>query len=343
MKFFIVLSSLLALTLAKPSILYTQPATVYAGAPLLSQYHSQDSLGQYTYGYAGGPSAKNEVRSLDGVTRGSYSYVDPEGKLQTVAYTADALTGFRVAASNLPEAPKDLNVAPEPVKDTPEVVKARAEHLAIVEQGGVAPLPLVRAAVPELEPVKETEEVAAARDAHLKAIEEAKMAKGPIVPEAPELKPIEETPEVKMAREEHLKSVENAKLRNAAIESVQDIRLISTGVPVTRLAVAQPTLIRSDPIVTKIEAPVTRIEAAPIVTKIESAPIQTIRLAQPATIQTVVPSTRFFEYKTAEAPYAYNWNIAAPDYNTQTIVNAGIPTGYTILDNGRLIRSVKNE
>lgn len=367
MKFFIVLSSLLALACAKPSILYSEPATVYAGAPiiasapLLRQYHAQDSLGQYSYGYEGGPSAKNEVRSLDGVTRGSYSYVDAEGKLQSVAYTADAFNGFRVAATNLPEAPKELNVAPEPVKETPEVIKARAEHLAIVEQGGVAPLPVLRTALPEPEPVKETEEVAKPREEHLKAIEEAKLVKGPIVPEV-ELKPVEETPEVKMAREEHLKSIENAKLRNAAVEAVQDIRVVAPSVlPVTRLAIAEPSIIRSEPIVTKIEtaAPVvtkfegavtriaapaplitTKIEAAPAVTKIEGIP--TIRLAEPG-FATIVPSSRFFEVKTAESPYAYKWDIAAPDYTTRTIVNAGIPTGYTILDNGRLIRSVKNE
>lgn len=381
MKFFIVLSSLMALALAKPSILYSEPATIYAGAPiiarsqiiagapLLRQYHAQDSLGQYSYGYEGGPSAKNEVRSLDGVTRGSYSYVDPEGKLQSVAYTADALNGFRVAATNLPEGPKEIVaaplIAPEPVQETVEVAKARADHLAIVAQGGVSQINLVRSALPELESVKETAEVAKAREEHLKAIEDAKLIKGPIVPEV-ELKPVEETLEVKMAREEHLKSVENAKLRNAAIESIQDIRVVAPGIiPVTRIA--EPTLIRtSDPIVTKIDAPVvtriaspviTKIDtpvltriATPVITKIESpiatridtGAINTIRLADPS-FAPIVPSSRFFEVKTVESPYAYKWNIDAPDYTTRTIVNAGIPNGYAILDNGRLIRSVTNE
>ena len=35
------------------------------------------------------------------MTRGSYSYVDPNGLLQTVNYISDAM-GFRVAATNLP-------------------------------------------------------------------------------------------------------------------------------------------------------------------------------------------------------------------------------------------------
>ena len=41
------------------------------------------------------------MKSADGVTRGSYSYVDANGLLQTVNYISDAM-GFRVAATNLP-------------------------------------------------------------------------------------------------------------------------------------------------------------------------------------------------------------------------------------------------
>ncbi|XP_047501828.1 uncharacterized protein LOC125047593 [Penaeus chinensis] len=82
---------------------------VPAAAPtqVLSQFHSQNELGGYEYGYAGGPSAKHEIRTADGVTRGSYSYVDANGELQTVSYVADDLHGFRVLASNLPEGPAE--------------------------------------------------------------------------------------------------------------------------------------------------------------------------------------------------------------------------------------------
>ncbi|XP_052872530.1 cuticle protein 19.8-like [Anopheles cruzii] len=147
MKLFVVVSSLLAIATAAPStLLYAaggHPA-FYAAAPttylatlpaveVSSQYHAQDELGQYSYGYNGGLSAKAESKSLDGITRGSYSYVDPENKLQTVAYTADALNGFRVAASNLPVAPIETRIAPEPVKDTPEVAAAKADHMAAIE------------------------------------------------------------------------------------------------------------------------------------------------------------------------------------------------------------------
>lgn len=65
--------------------------------------HTQDSLGQYDYSYAGDTSAKTESRSLDGTTRGAYSYIDANGLLQQVHYIADH-NGFRVAATNLPEA-----------------------------------------------------------------------------------------------------------------------------------------------------------------------------------------------------------------------------------------------
>lgn len=47
-------------------------------------------------------SAHSETRSPDGVTKGGYSYIDANGIIQTVHYTADAVNGFRVAASNIP-------------------------------------------------------------------------------------------------------------------------------------------------------------------------------------------------------------------------------------------------
>ena len=74
----------------------------YLADPLPVYHQSQDTrAGVHAYSYAGGPSAKEEVRGLDGVTRGSYSYVDAHGILQSVFYVADE-DGFRVAATNLP-------------------------------------------------------------------------------------------------------------------------------------------------------------------------------------------------------------------------------------------------
>merc|ERR1712226_289108 len=63
-----------------------------------SQYHAQDDFGQYNYGYSDPNSVKQEVKTADGVTRGSYSYVDANGIVQTVNYISDAM-GFRVAAT----------------------------------------------------------------------------------------------------------------------------------------------------------------------------------------------------------------------------------------------------
>lgn len=148
MKVLIVLSCVVALSVAKPTffaspLAYHGAPFAYAAAPVIaapisSQYHAQDSIGQYNYGYADHLSSKAESKSLDGVTRGAYSYVDAEGKVQKVEYTADAVHGFRVAATNLPVAPVAPEVEkveePMPVEDTPEVAKAKEEHLAAVDE-----------------------------------------------------------------------------------------------------------------------------------------------------------------------------------------------------------------
>ncbi|CAL4164809.1 unnamed protein product, partial [Meganyctiphanes norvegica] len=66
-----------------------------------TQYHSQDELGQFTFGYSGGSSSRHETGDADGTVRGSYSYVDPNGEVQTQHYIADD-DGFRVVGTNLP-------------------------------------------------------------------------------------------------------------------------------------------------------------------------------------------------------------------------------------------------
>merc|ERR1712079_746133 len=68
-----------------------------------SQFHAQDDIGQYNYGYSSPTSTKQELKTADGVTRGSYSYVDANGLVQTVNYISDAM-GFKVQATNLPVA-----------------------------------------------------------------------------------------------------------------------------------------------------------------------------------------------------------------------------------------------
>jgi len=102
-----------------------------------SQFHAQDELGQFSFGYENVNSAKTETKDAFGVTRGSYQYVDANGILQRVNYIADDINGFRVSGTNIPVAPEALPVSsklslpiPLPVKETPEVAAARQEHLA---------------------------------------------------------------------------------------------------------------------------------------------------------------------------------------------------------------------
>jgi hypothetical protein len=112
---------------------------------LSSQYHTQDALGQYSYGYTDGLSTKNEVKTFDGVTRGGYSYVDSNGIVQSATYTADAANGFKVSATNLPVAPKAAPAdVPSPVQDTPEVAAAKVAHQAAHDAAAVS------ASAPEL-------------------------------------------------------------------------------------------------------------------------------------------------------------------------------------------------
>ena len=110
-------------------------------APVQSQYHAQDELGQYSFGYSGGPSSRAETRDAYGIVRGSYNYVDSEGKVQTNHYVADGL-GFRVSGTNLPVAPEAPEapalVAPEPVMDTPEVAAAKASFKMAYDEAAAA-------------------------------------------------------------------------------------------------------------------------------------------------------------------------------------------------------------
>merc|ERR1711931_169450 len=155
--------------LVHPGLAYTGApvATVAAptvaaapAAPLSQQFHSQDEFTNFAHGYSNINSAKHETGNAAlGLVQGGYSYVDPNGKLQTVNYQADGL-GFRVQATNLPVAPvfegkapvfnPELPVAPvfegkAPVFNpelpvapelTPEVAEATAAHLKALEEAG---------------------------------------------------------------------------------------------------------------------------------------------------------------------------------------------------------------
>ncbi|XP_050693461.1 cuticle protein 7-like [Eriocheir sinensis] len=86
-------------------------ATPYVGG----QFHAQDELKQYSFSHWGGPNTRVETKDALGRTRGSFAYVDPVGDVQVRKYAAAPLTGFKVAASDLPV-------------DTPEVAILKAAH-----------------------------------------------------------------------------------------------------------------------------------------------------------------------------------------------------------------------
>ncbi|XP_046404523.1 cuticle protein 7-like [Ischnura elegans] len=117
-----------------PAVAPVAPVVPLAYTGLKHQYHAQDEFGQASFGHSSIDQTHTTFRDAFGGVVGQYSYVNPEGKVVTTSYTADAVHGFRVASNDLPVAPAvpetPALVAPEPVQDTPEVVAARAEHLA---------------------------------------------------------------------------------------------------------------------------------------------------------------------------------------------------------------------
>merc|ERR1711981_897424 len=139
---------------------YTYNALPVVEAAPSSQYHAQDDVGQYNYGFSSQDQTKSEIKTADGVTRGAYSYVDANGIVQSVQYISDAL-GFRVAATNLPvhhvdapaavAAPAVAPVAVAPAAPAPEVAMAPSVDYAYLPyaQGynyHVAPTQYVQAA-----------------------------------------------------------------------------------------------------------------------------------------------------------------------------------------------------
>ncbi|XP_045609853.2 uncharacterized protein [Procambarus clarkii] len=110
------------------------PNNFIAPYPFAQQYRAQDILGQSTFGYYGINQNRHETRLADGSVVGHYSYIGADGKPAVTFYEAGAGRGYRVRSNVLPEAeqvelsaPVHTLEGPNPVEDTPEVVKARAE------------------------------------------------------------------------------------------------------------------------------------------------------------------------------------------------------------------------
>lgn len=92
---------------------------------------TQDTLGNYKISLNLDGQSRVEQGNADGTVSGSYSYIDANGVLQTVQYTAGP-DGFRATGNNLPVAPIDHNI---PVGEPDELVKAKALQIALLEQG----------------------------------------------------------------------------------------------------------------------------------------------------------------------------------------------------------------
>lgn len=75
-----------------------------------SQYHSQNSLGEATYGHREPFQSHDAVQDANGNKAGSFSYVAPDGRVLTTEYVADQ-AGYRVASNALPQASAPLPIA----------------------------------------------------------------------------------------------------------------------------------------------------------------------------------------------------------------------------------------
>lgn len=111
--------------------------------PILKQFQEAGGKGQYEYSYESGIEKKSEYRTPDGQTHGTYSYLDSNGVVQHVKYTA-GVEGFKVESSNLPL--RGANPNPHNhnlhhsfgsfgqqnavIGETPEVIAARNQHAA---------------------------------------------------------------------------------------------------------------------------------------------------------------------------------------------------------------------
>ena len=65
----------------------------------LKQWYAQDEAGRANFGYSYPGQAAANVRNSDGNMAGSWAYVNPEGTLVHVSYTADQ-RGFLVSSTN---------------------------------------------------------------------------------------------------------------------------------------------------------------------------------------------------------------------------------------------------
>ena len=87
------------------------PPVSQQGAVNTQMWQAQDELGRASFGYAYPGQAATNYRDAAGNMVGSWSYVNPNGKLVATSYVADH-RGFRVQSNDLPVAPVDNWVPP---------------------------------------------------------------------------------------------------------------------------------------------------------------------------------------------------------------------------------------
>ncbi|KRT86052.1 Insect cuticle protein [Oryctes borbonicus] len=88
---------------------------------LANQYHGQDGIGGYLYGYSVPDIAKTEKKKAGGDLRGAYKYVNGGGQEIKVEYW-DNGSGFH-QVDNVPK------ILPKQIDDAPEVKAAKDAHL----------------------------------------------------------------------------------------------------------------------------------------------------------------------------------------------------------------------
>ncbi|KAL3282294.1 hypothetical protein HHI36_005483 [Cryptolaemus montrouzieri] len=108
-----------------PAVRYlgNEPHNVAEDIYLANQYHGQDGLGGYLYGYSVPDIAKTEKKKAGGDLRGAYNYIAGNGQEIKVEYWDDG-TGFH----QIDNVPKNL---PE---DLPEVKKAKEDFMRIWQE-----------------------------------------------------------------------------------------------------------------------------------------------------------------------------------------------------------------
>ncbi|KAL5292261.1 hypothetical protein ACFFRR_011198 [Megaselia abdita] len=203
----------------------------YVSAEAVLPYAKVEGDGEeYHFGYNDGQSARQEVRTADGVVRGAYSFVDANGVIQTVSYTADPYNGYVVLDK---DGKSSVGVA-----ETPEVKAAREAHLAYVNNAGIATQHtekvLVQPQVIQYQPVVmqpalyaplsatgqvlETPEVQAANAAHFEAVRRAQYVQQsdfvaqPQVVSQGNVQYVAETPDVFAATLAHYEALRKAGL-----------------------------------------------------------------------------------------------------------------------------------